>query len=307
MQNKLAELKAAIQKNIRGSEKTIEFTLAAFLAGGHVLLEGLPGTGKTELAKTFARAFGGEFRRVQMTSDLLPSDIVGVMRLVPGAKEFEFRKGPIFANVVLADELNRTPPKTQSALLEAMAEATVTVDGQTHILPNPFFVLATQNPFESRGVYTLTESQLDRFMLKLHIERPGTIEELEIYRNAPAASDAKIQAAVLEPGQAVQLRALAAKIHVEKSVVEFAAALMRKTVEHPRISAGASVRAGLQLLACARALALVRGREFVTPKEVSDLAHPALGHRLFFHEEDLPEKEKHAVLHDVVASTPAPV
>ncbi len=307
MQNKLAELKAAIQKNIRGSEKTIELTLSAFLAGGHVLLEGLPGTGKTELAKTFARAFGGEFRRIQMTSDLLPSDIVGVMRLVPGATEFEFRKGPIFANVVLADELNRTPPKTQSALLEAMAEATVTVDGHTHVVPDPFFVLATQNPFESRGVYRLTESQLDRFMLKLHIQRPGVSEELEIYKNSSADRTGAGKAAVLEPGQAVALRTLAAKTHVEKSVIEFVAALVRKTVEHPRVSAGASVRAGLQLLACARALALVRGREFVTPLEITDLAEPALGHRLFFYEEDISIADRSTVLKEVVASTPAPV
>jgi len=306
---KIKRIKAALTRQVRSNEPLIELTLAGFLAGGHVILEGLPGTGKTLLAKSLAAVFGGEFRRIQMTSDLLPSDIVGIVRLQPGSSAFEFRKGPIFANFVLADELNRTPPKTQSALLEAMAEGTVTVDGTTYRLPNPFFVIATQNPLESQGVYPLAESQLDRFMLKLVMDRPGREEELRIYQDfahgdvgLPIESEAQTSVE-----QTLVLRAQIAQVHIDPSVSAYATDILRKSLSVSGIAAGPSVRAGLQLMACARALAFVREREFVTPQDILDLAGPVLGHRLLFHEEEKSTQERATLVHEFSRAVPAPV
>jgi MoxR-like ATPase len=305
----IKQIKAELQYQIRSNETLIELTLAGFLAGGHVILEGLPGTGKTSLAKCLAGVFGGEFRRIQMTSDLLPSDIVGIVRLQPGSSEFEFRKGPIFANFVLADELNRTPPKTQSALLEAMAEGTVTVDGVTHLLPNPFFVIATQNPLESQGVYALAESQLDRFMLKLVMDRPGRDEELRIYEDfARGGSERRTQVRTpFSIDRTLAARAEIARVNIDRSVAEYATDIIRKSLTFGGVAAGPSVRAGLQMMACARALAFVRERDFVTPREILDLAAPVLGHRLLFRDEERSTQERLALVDEVAKSVPAPV
>jgi MoxR-like ATPase len=240
-----------------------------------------------------ADVFGGSFSRIQMTSDLLPSDIIGVLRLVPGTSELEFRKGPVFANFLLADELNRTSSKTQSALLEAMAEGTVSVDGKSYGLPKPFFVAATQNPSEFQGVYPLAESQLDRFMLHLTLDPPQKSDELDIYRAVLGHSVSqqskadKIQAdtevePILTLEQTLELRAAVTLVHVEESVLEYASDLVRATRVCEGVSHGVSVRGGIQFISAARALAFVRGREFVLPKDISDLAVPALAHRLCF-------------------------
>lgn len=304
----VARIHDQLRREVRGQDAVVELALCAWMARGHVLIEGPPGTGKTSLARAMAHALvGGSFRRVQMTSDLLPSDIVGFLRVKPGTSEFEFRKGPIFTHFLLADELNRTSSKTQSALLEAMAESTVTVDGQTHALPDPFFVIATQNPLEFNGVFPLTESQLDRFMLQLSISTPGSEEELRIYqeRLGPLSAGRGAQFA-LDLVQARELLAQTESVFVEQSIQEYAGAIVRATRAYPGVAYGVSVRGGIQLLAASRALALVRGREFVRPKEIRDLAVPALAHRLCFADGDSNQERKAQVIRETLDRIRAP-
>lgn len=284
------QLKAAKTQLLRvlsGKESLIDYSIATFLAGGHLLLEGPPGTGKTSLARGLAQVFGGQFRRVQMTSDLLPSDIVGMLRLKPGSSEFEFRKGPIFTNFLLADELNRTGPKTQSALLEGMAEGTVTIDGVAHLLPEPFFVVATQNPLEFQGVYPLAESQLDRFMIQLTIDLPCKEDELKIYQTLEEANaiymgtQVDLQT-VLSLDSVRSMKQEISAVHIEKSVLNYGHEMIQATRSGDNVYYGASVRAGIQFFAAAKALAYLRGRNFVVPDDLRDLAVPVLSHRMSF-------------------------
>lgn len=273
----LERIRRDIESVFLGGSSVVEIALATFLSRGHLLIEGPPGSGKTSLAKEMARLLGGSFRRIQMTSDLMPSDIVGFLRINPATKEFEFRKGPVFTQFLLADELNRTSPKTQSALLESMAENTVTVDGTPHALPNPFFVIATQNPNESQGVYPLVESQLDRFTSLLVVDYPHADAENNIYARGDAT------AAVGEPisiERALQMQEEAAKIHIDQSIVDYVTTIVRRTRDLPGVLGGVSIRGGLQLLSCVRGLALIRGRTFVIPKDVEEVAVAVLAHRL---------------------------
>lgn len=261
-----------------GSPEVPELILTSLLARGHVLLEGVPGVAKTTLIKAFAGAIGASFKRIQFTPDLLPSDITGTYVLSSREGSFQLRQGPIFAHVVLGDEINRAPAKTQSALLEAMQEAQVTIDGETHRLAQPFFVLATQNPIEQEGTYPLPEAQVDRFLMRIVVGYPAPDDEVQILRTySSAPPEAR---AVLTPDEVLWLQARAAEVHVEDEIYAYAVALSAFTRNHPRVALGTSPRASLGLVLAARAHALIQGRAFVIPDDVKRMARPVMAHRL---------------------------
>jgi MoxR-like ATPase len=280
----LASLAARLEENlsavIKGKPEPIRLVLIGLLAGGHVLLEDVPGTGKTMLARALARSLGGEFRRIQFTPDLLPADITGSSFYNPKDGVFIFREGPVFANVVLADEINRTSPRTQSALLEVMSEGQITIDGRTRDLPQPFFVIATQNPSDSHGTYPLPEAQLDRFALRVTLGYPALADELEIL------SSQKTQHPIdaLEPVAALS-DVLAAQeyirgIRVDPAVAEYLLRLVQETRTDTRLRLAISTRGSLALYRTAQARAALLGREFVLPEDIRALAVPVLAHRL---------------------------
>jgi MoxR-like ATPase len=261
-----------------GPPDTPEMLLTALLARGHVLLEGVPGVAKTTLVKTFSQTLGCGFRRIQFTPDLLPSDITGTYILDMRSNTFVLREGPIFANIVLGDEINRAPAKTQSALLEAMQEAQVTIEGNTRPLSPPFMVMATQNPIEHEGTYPLPEAQVDRFLLKLEIRHPNASDEKRILQtyNQPRFT---VQS-VLSPERILELQHLAGLVHVDEELMEYIIGLSRFTREHRRVYLGVSPRASLMLLHAAKARALIRGRPFVLPDDIKALAPMVLAHRI---------------------------
>ncbi|GAB6878701.1 AAA family ATPase [Halorubrum gandharaense] len=259
----------------------LERVTLGILARGHVLLEDVPGTGKTLSARSFATALGLEFSRVQFTPDLLPTDVTGTNVFNEGDGSFEFSPGPIFANVVLADEINRAPPKTQAALLEAMEEGQVTVDGETHQLPKPFYVIATQNPVESEGAFPLPEAQLDRFMVKTTIGYPDEAGEIEtLRRRAGRVEQSPTVDTVLDPESVTELREVPETVRVEDDLLAYMASLARATREDRRVEVGVSPRGTQRLFEAARAAATIDGREFVTPDDVKRVAEPTLAHRL---------------------------
>jgi MoxR-like ATPase len=277
----LASLISEVETVFRGKRETVRLSLAALLARGHLLFEDIPGVGKTTLARALTAALGLEFRRIQFTSDLLPSDVLGVSIYDPRTHEFETRPGPIFTNVVLADEINRAPPRTQSGLLEAMQEGRVTIDERSFTLPAPFLVMATQNPLEQHGTYPLPESQLDRFMMRLSIGYPEAEEEREVLLSSTAGADAVHGIRpVLDAASVVALQDRVDTVHGEGSIVDYLMAVVRATRHEPRYRAGASTRAAIALLRAARGYALVDGREFLVPDDVRRLAVPVLAHRL---------------------------
>jgi MoxR-like ATPase len=283
----VAEIQAAarrIRENVTsvivGASESIDLMLAALLAGGHVLLEDVPGTGKTTLARSFARSIGASFRRIQFTPDLMPSDITGIHFFSQRSGEFEFRPGPILANVVLADEVNRATPRTQSALLEAMEERTITIDGETQALPAPFLVMATQNPIELEGTFPLPEAQLDRFLLRLQVGYPDERGEVEVLRRFETRSPLDSLQPVVEGAELVGLSATLPQVHVEDAVAQYVVRLCRATREHAAFDLGASPRASLALFRVSRALAAMDGRDYVRPDDVKRLAQPVLSHRL---------------------------
>ena len=272
---------AATEAVVRGQTATVDALLIAALVGGHVLLEGVPGTAKTLLARAVAKALGVSFSRAQFTPDMLPSDLIGTMTLRGG--ELAFRPGPVFTNLLLADEINRTPPKTQAALLEAMEEHQVTVDGVSRPLPEPFLVVATQNPIEYEGTYPLPEAQLDRFIMKVEVGYPSEDHEKEIVmlpRSGLAPSGVEDIEAVVDGPQLMSLRAVVDETHVEDRVAGYAVALVRRTRELPSVELGASPRAAVHLLGAAKALARLSGRDFVTPDDITRLAPAVLTHRI---------------------------
>ncbi|HLV81481.1 MAG TPA: MoxR family ATPase [Chthonomonadaceae bacterium] len=281
---------AEMRKAIVGQEELAEMLVVAVLAGGHVLLEGVPGTAKTLSVRTLARIFDVSFARIQFTPDLMPSDILGTSVFDPRTQQFNLKRGPIFAGLILADEINRTPPKTQSALLEAMEERRVTIDGVGHPLPEPFLVCATQNPIEYEGTYPLPEAQLDRFMLKVNIGYPSAEEEQTILARVQAGFRAQdLETAGIVPAlQGADLPRYTAEVEsvrVEPSVQRYIVEIARATRENRHVTLGASPRAAVTLLRTARALAAIRGRDFVTPDDVKTLAPPALRHRLILRPE----------------------
>jgi MoxR-like ATPase len=275
---RMLELKRQVSRVYIGEAAAVDLLTVALLSRGHVLLEGVPGIAKTTLVKSFALALGSSIRRVQFTPDLLPADITGTYVLSPRDGTFTLRAGPIFANVLLADEINRAPAKTQSALLEAMQERQVTIEGDRFELPDPFFVLATQNPVDLEGTYPLPEAQIDRFLIRVSMGYPSARDEVAMLRTHGIAPPSV--GVVLSPSDVLQLQSIAARIHVEDDLYEYAVALTGFTRSHPRVVLGASPRATLGLLRAAKSLAVLAGRPFVTPDDLRFLAGPVLAHRL---------------------------
>jgi MoxR-like ATPase len=272
------ELRREVSRIYIGSTRALDLMLVSLLARGHVLLEGVPGVAKTTLVKAFAVALGCTARRIQFTPDLMPADITGTYVLSPREGTFALRPGPVFANVVLADEINRAPAKTQSALLEAMQERQVTIEGDRYELPNPFLVLATQNPIDLEGTYPLPEAQIDRFLVRVPMGYPAAREEAQMLKTF--GTEPPTARPVLTPDEVQQLQSVAARIHVEDDLLDYAVGLAAFTRNHPRVALGASPRASLALLQAAKAWALLGGRAFVSPDDVRAIAPSVLGHRL---------------------------
>ena len=265
---------------IVGKDRAIELGLIALICQGHVLIEDVPGVGKTMLARSLARSSGSSFRRIQFTPDLLPSDVTGVSIFNQKTSEFEFKEGPIISQIVLADEINRATPKTQSALLEAMEERQVTVEGTTHLLPRPFTVMATQNPIEYEGTFPLPEAQLDRFLLMITLGYPTTEEELKIVGNQQSAHPIDSLSAVSGPDDIIHMQDSAREVFVDDLVRQYIVSLVEATRHDEEISLGCSPRGSISLFRAGQALALIRGRDFVLPDDVKELAAPILSHRM---------------------------
>jgi MoxR-like ATPase len=300
----LARARSAVNEIIVDKAEAIDLAFAALIGGGHLLVEDLPGVGKTTLAHALSLAVGGSWQRIQFTNDMLPADIVGVSVFDRNNSQFEFRPGPIFANVVLADEINRATPRTQSALLEAMAEGQVTVDGQTHDLPRPFFVIATQNPLDLTGTYPLPDSQLDRFLLRISIGYPSQAEERRLLTEPNRREMLADMPALLSPEALSQLIQMAGQLHVSDPVLDYIQALVKATREHAAVRAGLSPRAALALIQTARAWDFVRGQAFLTPDAVKAVFPPLAGHRLQTASESGMDSD--AVVADILANTTVP-
>ena len=299
---------ANVEKVIIGKREVIELTLVALLCEGHILIEDVPGTGKTTLAKAIARSLNCSFQRIQFTPDLLPSDVTGVYFFNQKTQEFEFRPGPIMAQVVLADEINRATPRTQAALLEAMQERQVSVDLETKPLPRPFLVLATQNPIELEGTFPLPEAQVDRFLMKIKLGYPGEEDENEILLRYEHDDPLETLEPVLSSEALLDLQEKARFIKVEKSVREYLVHVTRTTREHPAVELGVSPRGTLSLYKTAQALAALRGRDYVIPDDIKLLAPSVLTHRIIIHPQTrLRGRTPEQVITEIVDSVPVPV
>jgi len=269
-----------VEQVIVGKRNAVDLLLVALLCRGHVLLEDVPGTGKTVLAKSIARSIGSSFKRIQFTPDLLPSDVTGISIFNQQSREFEFRHGPIFAQIVLADEINRATPKTQSAMLEAMEERQITVDGTTYGLPAPFIVLATQNPIEYEGTFPLPEAQLDRFLLRLNLGYPSRLDEIAILKRQRQAHPLDSLQTVTQIDELLRLQAAIKDVYVDDLIEEYIVGITSATRHHADVYLGASTRGSLALYRTAQAWAAIKGHDYVTPDDVKELASAVLGHRI---------------------------
>ena len=309
MQNfeKVDNIRKNISSVIVGKDEVIKLILTSVLAGGHILLEDVPGTGKTVIAKSLAGSISGEFSRVQFTPDLLPSDVTGINFYNQKAGEFTLRKGPVFGNIVLADEINRATPRTQSSLLECMEEHQVTIDGVTYRLDEPFVVIATQNPIETAGTFPLPEAQLDRFLMKLSMGLPDKEEEVKIMERfmgeVPGAGSAKRVAAVCSAKDIVDMQQEAAMVYVHKAILEYIASIVQATRKNPEIKMGISPRGTLALLRAVKAFAYIAGREYVVPEDVKAVAVSVLAHRIVLMSSFSGDEGKKKLINDIVAST----
>lgn len=304
----IEQVASALKSVIRGKDDVIEKLLVGLCAGGHVLIEDVPGVGKTTLARALAVCVKARFRRIQFTPDLLPTDILGGMVYSPNTGDFTFRPGPIFSHVLLADEINRASPRTQSALLEAMNEGQVSVEGDSHVLESPFIVIATQNPVEYHGTYPLPEAQLDRFALRLTMGYPLQDEEMEIVQGQRVSHPLDALEPIITPAEVVEVQHATRDVVVAEDILRYITELVRATRHESRVRLGASPRASNTLYRCAQALAFVRGRNYTLPDDVKDLAVGVLAHRLV-----LDTKTQYAgttnedMVEDILAATPVPV
>ena len=306
---KVTALQTNVEKVIRGKSEVVRFAIASLLADGHLLLEDVPGVGKTTLAHALSRSLSLDFQRIQFTSDLLPSDIVGVTIFNQDHQEFEFVSGPVFTNILLADEINRATPKTQSALLEAMNEGTVTIEKRHMPLPKPFLVIATQNPVEHVGTYPLPESQLDRFMMKLTIGYPNQGDEKQLLRSGGAQHALEQLEPILSISEFLELQARVSDIHVNEALVDYLMSIVYATRHHEDIALGVSTRGALTFFRGAQALAMAHGRDFVIPEDVKRLAVPVLSHRIVLNERRVGRGDftpESRVIERIIGSLPVP-
>ena len=307
----LSRLQKSIQSVIRGKDEIVRLALVSLFARGHLLIEDVPGVGKTTLAHSLARSFNCAFQRVQFTSDMLPSDVIGISIFSQQTERFEFRPGPVFANIVLADEINRTTPKTQSALLEAMNENQVTVDNRTYPLPQPFMVIATQNPIEHHGTYPLPESQLDRFLMRLKMGYPAAASEKEILRNFSDSDPLARVEPVMSAAEVVEIQQSVRRVSVDDHLLNYTLAIVEKTRQHEYLSLGVSPRGSMMLYRAAQALALVEGRNYCIPDDFKRLALPVLAHRCVISSRYVSTLKKgdqaEAILREIIDTTPVPL
>ena len=303
-----ARIKSNIERVLVGKGGVIELTLAAILSGGHLLIEDVPGIGKTTLGRCLAESLGCSFKRIQFTPDLMPSDITGIHYYNQKSGDFEFRPGPIIAQVVLADEINRATPRTQSALLEAMAEGQLTIDDVTVRLPRPFLVIATQNPIELEGTFPLPEAQLDRFMLRIRLGYPEELEEEEMLQRFHSASPLDSLEAVTGEKEFLDIQRLVTEVHVEPALRNYIVQIVQATRRHDDVELGASPRASIGLYRCSQALAAIQGRAYIIPDDIKGLASYALAHRIILKSQArLRDRTSESIIEGILSQVPVPV
>ncbi|HEY7825917.1 MAG TPA: MoxR family ATPase [Candidatus Acidoferrales bacterium] len=307
----IADLERSIARVVKGKPEVIQHALTALLARGHLLIEDVPGVGKTTLAQALARSFQCSFQRIQFTSDLLPSDVIGVSVYNPAANAFEFKPGPIFANIIVADEINRTTPKTQSALLEAMSESQITVDNRTHALPKPFLVLATQNPIEHHGTYPLPESQLDRFLMRIRMGYPSRESEKEIIRNHSAQSSPDGVPPMMDAAAVIEMQEAASRVKVDESLIDYSLEIVERTRQSEQLSLGVSPRGAVMLHRAAQARAFLEGRDYCLPDDFKRLILPVFAHRVVVSSRYVSTAKKseqaETILREIIETTHVPL